>query len=211
MFLTPEGLIDCPRCPVRTAPTERREINLHTGEYREIDEQHLEVLDCLREDAQRGKGQGAGKGGSRGTKGRSKPIKFQRGRYEQDPVFNGRAGGSIVVTSKAERIHAADKRMNLYIPAEFKAELEVEAERRTRTDSTKWPVSRLLRSSLRCARYVTEVTPFPYGAAERACLQLKVYPDELTLLDTACSVRNCSRGEFLAACYAKFKEMNPDE
>lgn len=218
VYHTPEGLINCPRCPPRAAPTARSEVDLHTGQYRspealEAAQERQEIRQCFAEEQHRGI---LGKGGrsSGGGRSRSKPIKRHRGRFEQDPICfdSDRHGAGIVVTRKIERISKADLRVNLYIPCWFRDELEVEANRQSEMSGTKWPIIRVIRSAMWAqASKVQVVERFGHGTQERISLQVLLYPDEAQLLDVCTAVFECSKGEFVAACYSLYKRLHRDE
>lgn len=210
VYQTPEGLIDCWRCGTRPIPEKLQEVDIRTGQLkndkeRERAEESRSIRDCLDEDRRRGQpGGGSSKGPSR-----KKQVKRSRARVEQDaPVFGtGAGGGSIVVKRIVERIHKADKRVKLYIPDSFKTELEVEAFRRGKIDSTKWPLVRVIRTALwKHAKKIDMVKPFEYGQGDRVELQIMLYPDEKQLLDQCCEAKGCSHGEFVAACFRELSK-----
>lgn len=207
VYETPQGVIDCYRCGVNQTRTQtilrgegasREPITIKAEEPT----LHQQVEDSFREDQRKGeKG-----GGSSGSKGRKKPVKRGRSRVEQEPAFfNGGGGGSIVVKRKVERYAEADQRVKLYIPEWFKEKLTKEAQQRTRIDNRKWSMSQVIRSAMwKHAHGIEAVKPFEYGKGDRLELQLLLYPDEKKLLDESCAAKECSHGEFIAACVKEF-------
>ena len=162
-----------------------------------------EAVECFYETTKRPR---TGSGGSSGSKGRKKPVKRDKARVEQEPVmFNGGSGGSIVVKRKVERYAEADQRVKLYIPEWFKKALKKEASQRSRMDNRKWSMIQVIRSAMwKHARNVEMVKPFEYGQGDRIELQILLYPDEKKLLDESCAAKDCSHGEFVAACVKEF-------
>lgn len=209
VYETPEGVIDCYRCGVNQTRTQT--ILRGEGKDREpitikADEPTLtqQVQDSFREDQRKGeKG-----GGSNGAKGRKKPVKRERSRVEQEPVFfNGSSGGSIVVKRKVERYAEADQRVKLYIPEWFKSRLKDEADQRSRIDNRRWTMIQVIRSAMwKHASAIEMVKPFEYGQGDRLELQILLYPDEKKLLDESCAAKGCSHGEFVAACVKEFSK-----
>lgn len=208
VWLRPQGFVDCPRCPPRPLPKRHTEIDLRTCELKSSDEleraaETRDIHDCRKEDEHRGQ---VGGGSRSGGKTRKPRPKRDRSRVEQDiPAFTGGGGARIVVTRKVERYATADQRVKLYMPESLRDALQVEADRRSRIDSTKWPLVRVIRSALwRHSSSVSDVKPFEHAAEEPKELQLVMYPDEVQALDECCAAWECSRGEFVRAVFVAF-------
>lgn len=198
VYETPQGLIDCPRCPPRAAPKEVTRVNLQTLEVERVEltaeqKQRREIADCMREDQQRGE-----KGGGSSGPSRKKPVKRERGfsRVEQDePSFLGRRGDS----KKTVRL-CKMTRVELIVSEDCRNFLRKLAYENRRNDGTLEPTITTLRRFLVASKLTTlrAIPRLEYGG-EKKSIWARLTAEELSLLDQVSEEFEVSRGEVVEA------------
>lgn len=184
--------LDCPRCSTRP---------VYDTDERTPDQQlSADVRDILAEEASRGSGRPSSSGGGRkkrnGNHGRM-AVRFEQ---EVAAFLNGHSGDSVTI----KRFETASERFELQLTLDCRERLREVAHDRRNEYGDPYPQVQLIRDAMQAEMLrLTSPREIERGTP-RAQMQLRLYPSELILIDSAAAYWEMSRHQILEACLWEF-------
>jgi hypothetical protein len=178
--------LDCPRCPSRP---------LHENGNSAAQQLAADVRDILAEEAARGQGKSSSSGGAKKRDNRRARI---QARFEQEVALfnNGHSGDRVQIT----RMETASERVELQLTIDCKERLQEVSHERRDDVRRPFPQVQLIRDALKRYVHALEAPRETERGEAKARMELRLYPNELLLLDRACEFWTLSRGEIIEAC-----------
>ena len=203
VYETPEGVIDCYRCPPRMAkPTGETRLNYETLEVEPVkgltpeQQESKEIREAFKEDGRRGEPGSSNSGGP----SRKKPLKRVMVRWEQEtPIFNNGRSGDIAI----RRFETATEELKLRITPELLERVREEADSRYKEEG-EVPLGSVVREAIRerCL-HLGNVMPHVRGE-EREVLQMRIFPSEMLALKEAAAYWEEPMNDVAVSCVREF-------